>query len=159
MIVGSRYLGRFSPRFHVPPGALTIAGLIPALVVAGSLISEDALVRIISFGVLGIYLAFQMVVLGALVARLRGWRPLGKFTLGRWGLLVNVLALVYGVSASVNVAWPRTPDAPWYDNWIVLLGSAVVVGAGALYMALARPWGRSAAPAGDAVPSPARTAA
>lgn len=158
MIVGSRYLGRFSQRTHVPPGALTVAGLIPALVVAGSLISEDALVRIISFAVLGIYIAFQMVVLAALIARLRGWRPRGKFTLGRWGLPVNVTALVYGVSASVNVAWPRSPELPWYDNWIVLLGSAVVVGAGVLYMALARPWGRSTAPAGDAIPSSAPAA-
>lgn len=153
MIAGSRFFGRFSPRFHVPPGAITVAGLIPAIVVIGSLISEDALVRIISFAVLGIYIAFQMVVLAALIARLRGWKPSGKWTLGKWGLPVNLIALAYGVAASINVAWPRTPDAPWYDNWIVLLGTAIVVGAGVLYMVLARPWGNSTAPAGDAVPS------
>lgn len=152
MIVGSGYLRRLSPRSHVPPGALTVAGVIPALVIAGSLISEDALVRIISFGVLGIYIAFQMVVLAALIARARGWRPAGRWTLGRWGLPINIAALVYGVAASVNVAWPRTPELPWYDNWIVLLGSAVVIGIGVIYMVVARPWGRSMAPAGDAVP-------
>lgn len=151
MVFGSRWLGRFSPTLHVPPGSLTVAILIPALVVVGSLISEDALVRIISFAVLGIYIAFQMVVLAALIARIRGWKPSGKWSMGRWGWAVNIIALIYGVSASINVAWPRTPDVPWYDNWIVILGTVVVVGLGVLYMVLAKPWGRSTAPAGDAV--------
>ena len=159
MIAGSRFFGSFYERLHAPPGAVMTAIIIPGLVIAGSAISTDALTKIISFAVLGIYIAFQMVVLAALVARLRGWRPRGKFTLGRWGLPVNVAALTYGVAASVNVAWPRTPDVPWYDNWIVLLSTGVVVVLGLAYMALGRPWGRSTAPAGDAVravaPAPA----
>jgi len=124
---------------------------VPALIVIGSRISEDALTKIISFAALGIYIAFQMVVLAALVARVRGWRPSGKFTLGRWGLLVNVLALAYGVAAMVNVSWPRTPDAPWYDNYIVLLSAAIVFAAGLAYMVLARPYRQGTAAHGDAV--------
>jgi amino acid transporter len=151
MIFGSNALGAFSERRHVPPGALTVAVIVPALIVLGSRISEDALTKIISFAALGIYIAFQMVVLAALVARVRGWRPSGRFTLGRWGLLVNVLALVYGVAAMVNLAWPRTPDAAWYDNYIVLLSAAIVLGAGLLYMVVARPYRHGTAAHGDAV--------
>lgn len=157
MVFASGWLGRFSPSLGIPPGALTVAILIPGVVIVGSLISEDALVRIISFAVLGIYIAFQLVVLAALIARARGWKPAGKWSLGRWGWPVNIAALIYGVSASINVAWPRTPDVPWYDNWIVILGTVVVVGIGTIYMVLAKPYGKSNAPAGDAVPSSAKS--
>jgi amino acid transporter len=151
MVFASGFFGRFSSARHVPPGALATAAIVPALVVLGSRISEDALTKIISFAALGIYIAFQMVVLAALRARLKGWRPAGAFRLGAWALPVNIAALVYGVAAGLNLAWPRTPDVPWYDNWIVILSTAVVVVVGLVYMAVARPWEKSAATAGDAV--------
>ncbi|XVQ13145.1 APC family permease [Spirillospora sp. CA-255316] len=153
MIVGSRVLARFSQARHVPPYALLLAAVLPALLVIGSKLSTDALTKIISFASLGIYLGFQMVVLAALRARLKGWRPAGPFTLGRWGLAVNVAALVYGVSAMVNMSWPRTPDVPWYDNYIVPLSGAVVIVLGLVYMAATRHYGRGTAPAGDAIPA------
>ena len=151
MVFASGFFGRFSKASHVPPGALATAAAIPALVVLGSRISEDALTKIISFASLGIYVAFQMVVLAALRARLRGWEPRGAFRLGAWGLPVNIAALAYGVAAGLNLAWPRTPDVAWYDNWIVVLSTAVVLAGGLLYMLAARPWEKSTAAAGDAV--------
>ncbi|AXB41741.1 APC family permease [Amycolatopsis albispora] len=151
MLPGSRLLARFSRARGVPPSALVLAAVVPALVVLGSGISEDATTKIISFAVLGIYLGFQMVVLAALRARLKGWRPSGPFTLGRWGLPVTVAALVYGVAAMVNMVWPRTPDAPWYDNYLTLLSGVVVVGAGVLVLVLLRPYRNSGAVAGDAI--------
>ncbi|GAA1533192.1 amino acid permease [Actinomadura kijaniata] len=155
MIAGSGALRRLSPTRHVPPYALLVTAVVPALVALGSKLSEDALTKIISFASLGIYMGFQMVVLAALRARTRGWRPAGPFTLGRWGLPVNVLALAYGVSAMVNMAWPRTPEGPWYDDWIVVLSGLVVVALGAVYMTLTRHHHRGDAPAGDAVPATA----
>lgn len=152
MIFGSALLRKFLPQRHVPPYAMAVAALVPAAIVLGSMASTKALTSIISFATLGIYLGFQMVVLAALRARLKGWVPSGAFTLGRWGLAVNVVALVYGVFAMVNMAWPRTPDLPWYDNWLVALSAAVGAGIGAAYMLLARPYERSSAPAGDAIP-------
>ena len=151
MVFASGFFGRFSRSSHVPPGALATAAVIPALVVLGSRISEDALTKIIAFAALGIYVAFQMVVLAALRARLKGWTPSGAFKLGAWGLPVNVAALAYGVAAGLNLAWPRTPDVSWYDNWIVVLSTAIVLAGGLVYMALARPWEKSTAAAGDAV--------
>ncbi|MET8249090.1 amino acid permease [Streptomyces sp. NPDC005202] len=152
MIVGSRWLRKFSQAKRVPPYALLAAGVIPALVVLASKFSQDALTKIVSFASVGIYLGFQMVVFAALRARLKGWEPSGKYRLGKWGLPVNIMALVYGVVAIIIMSWPRTPDAPWYDNYIVLISGVVVVGAGLLYMALRRPYGRSDAPYDDAIP-------
>jgi amino acid transporter len=95
---------------------------------------------IVSFAVAGIYIAFQMVVGGALFARWRGWKPSGPFRLGVLGWPVNVASLVWGIAATVYIAWPRTPDAAWYANYAVLLSAALVMAAGFLYMAIGRPF-------------------
>ncbi|GAB7004858.1 amino acid permease [Nocardioides sp. AN3] len=153
MIFGSSLFKRFSPSRAVPPYALILAGVVPALIVLLSRVSTDAVTKIVSFAAFGIYLGFQMVVFAALRARLKGWEPSGAYRLGKWGLPVNVAALVYGVGAMVNMAWPRTPDAAWYDNYLVLLSAAVVVGLGIVYMVLHRSYGRSNAPFDDAIPS------
>ncbi|TXI65894.1 APC family permease [Mycolicibacterium mageritense] len=154
MIMGSALLKKFSATRHVPPYALVLAAIVPAVIVIGSKVSTDAITKIISFAAFGIYLGFQMVVLAALRARLKGWVPSGKYQLGSWGLAVNIAALVYGVTAMINMAWPRTPDAPWYDNWIVALSAAVVVGIGLVYMVIHPLHDRSTAPYGDAIPAP-----
>jgi hypothetical protein len=52
----------------------------------------------------------------------------------------------------INMAWPRTPDAPWYDNWIVALSALVVVGIGLVYMTIHALHDRSTAPRDDAIP-------
>ncbi|MGA4845167.1 APC family permease [Streptomyces sp. G5(2025)] len=152
MIIGHRFLRKFSPTRAVPEYALLVAAVIPTLIAVGSLISTDALTKIVSFAILGIYASFQMVVLAALRARLKGWKPSGEYRLGRWGLLVNIGALAYGIFAIVTIAWPRTPEAAWYDNWIVLLGGGVVVAVGLLYMFTTHHYGRSDAPSANAIP-------
>jgi len=129
-----------------------------AIFVLGSVYSTKALTSIISFATLGIHPGFQMVVFAALRARLKGWQPNGAVRLGRWGMPVTIAALTYGVLAMVNMASPRTPEAPWCDNWLVALSAAAGAGIGAIYLAPARPHDRSDATAGDAIPDPARTA-
>jgi hypothetical protein len=57
------------------------------------------------------------------------------------------------VLAAINMAWPRTPDAAWYDNYLVVLSAALVIVVGLLYLFLGKPHDRSDAPAGDAVPA------
>ena len=151
MIFGSSLFRKFLPGRHVPPYAMLVAAVVPAVIVLGSVFSTKALTSIISFATLGIYLGFHMVTFAALRARLKGWVPAGNFTLGRWGLPVNVLALAYGVFAMVNMAWPRTPDLPWYDNWLVALSAAVGAGIGAVYMVVVKPYERSDAISGDAI--------
>ena len=157
MIFASHLLRHFDKVRHVPPYAMIIAASVPAIIVLGSVVSEKALTSIVSFAILGIYLGFQMVVLAALRARLKGWVPSGPFTLGRWGMPITVTALTYGVLTMVNVAWPRTPEAPWYDNWLVALSAVVGVGVGAIYMVIAKPYLRSDASSGDAIPEATST--
>src|SRR6266446_2775899 len=121
MIFGSKFLSRMSPGHHVPANALIVMGAIPALIALSALWLQDAIATIISFAAIGIYISFQMIVLGALIARAKGWRPAGPFTLGTRGWLVNGLALAYGVTALVNMMWPRSPNDPWYANYGILI--------------------------------------
>lgn len=151
MICGSGALQKLSRHTRIPYVALIVCGIIPAVMTLVGLVGAEALSLIVSFAAIGIYLAFQMIVLGALIARMQGWRPSGQFTLGGWGPIVTVLALVYGVAAVLNMAWPRMPDAPWYLNYAMVVMTIGVVVSGLFYLWLFKPHEGSLAPSGDAV--------
>jgi hypothetical protein len=91
-----------------------------------------------------------MIVLGALIARAKGWKPSGAFRLGFWAWPVNLAALSYGVLAFVNMVWPRAPQDPWYRNYGMIVGTVVVFATGLVYAVVFRPYNHGDAPAGDA---------
>ena len=150
MIIGSAQLRHLSPGRHMPAKALLLAGIVPSLIALSALWLQDAIATIISFASVGIYLAFQMIVIAALVARARGWRPGGSFTLGALGWPINIVALLYGLAAIVNMSWPRSPNDPWFSNYGIIVTSLAVVGLGFVYLVTAKPYDRGRAPAGDA---------
>jgi amino acid transporter len=153
ILPASKVLSTFSESRHVPPYALLLAGLVPALIVIASKVSSDALTVIISFAAMGMYMGFQMVVLASLRARILGWKPNGAFQLGAWGIPVNIAALLWGVLGMVNMAWPRTPEDGWFANHVVLISAVTVVMIGLVYMAWKKPHLKGDAPAADAAPA------
>jgi hypothetical protein len=61
-----------------------------------------------------------------------------RFSLGKWGLPVNVLAVVWGVLCVVNIGWPR-PEVygdEWYKQHGATLFTLALVALGAAYYAL-----------------------
>ena len=164
----SRALRVVSERFRTPVTALLVAAVVPALF---SLLvhftptkplhlgfitypaNVNALFILVSFGVSGIYLAFQMVVVGGLVARLRGWRPDGKFTLGAWALPIYVGAAVYGVAMLLNIVIPTGVNSPkgllFNYDWMTLVVIVGILVTGGVYYLLARPGLRIARSAED----------
>jgi hypothetical protein len=72
---------------------------------------------------------------------------------------VNVIALLYGVAAIINILWPRTPEAPWYIEYGMLVTTVAIIVLGGAYMIIAKPYERGNAPAGDAHLLKARVAA
>ncbi|MEU4232485.1 amino acid permease [Nonomuraea sp. NPDC026600] len=142
-------LGRVSPRSGMPTGPALVTGVLAALVTAINFVSPDAFLAIGTTCIVALYIAYAMVTGPLLWQRLRGsWRggaPEGVdengkplFSLGRWGLPVNVLAVVYGVGMAVNLAWPRAEvyapaSGEWYFQWFTTLFLVVAVGAGLLY--------------------------
>jgi len=153
----SSWTSRVHSRFGTPVNALIAGAVITALFVLLVFASPthdkhflfitypggvNALVALVSFGVSGIYLSFLMTVIAALVARARGWIPEGRFTLGRWGMVVNVIALAYLGLMLINVVLPTglaSPRAYFNLDWITLLVMFVIAVVGAIYFFIARP--------------------
>ncbi len=150
MIFGSGHLSTLSERTRVPVNALLFAGIVPAFIAIAGLFLKKMVETIVVSSAAGIYIAFQMIVLAALIARARGWKPRGAFRLGSWGWPVNLAALTYGVLAIINMIWPRSPQDPWYSNYGMIVVWVAVVAIGLLYAALFRPYDHGDAPAGDA---------
>jgi urea carboxylase system permease len=71
-------------------------------------------IGVIATGAAGlIYLAYTLTTVVLLQARLSGWpRQAAWFNLGRWGLPINILAVVWGGSMLVNFAWFRGATNP-----------------------------------------------
>jgi amino acid transporter len=135
MIPASRFFGYVNPSTRTPmTSAFFVAAAAIAVLLYVNLGGSDpfiAIARVTAWATAGTYVAYQMVVFGGLVARAKGWpKEKAYFNLGRWGWPVNIIALVYGVFMIINLAWPRTPDAAWYDNYLVVFSLAIVVVAG-----------------------------
>ena len=149
MLPGHVWLSKVSERNKVPTNALIVACTVPALICVLIFLNDGILIAVTSFAILGIYLSFQMVVLASLRQRLRGWKPAGPFSLGGAGIVVNVLALAYGVFAMILLATPGSSGA-FFTDYVVLIGLAVVLVSGLVYLFAARPDAKSNAPSGDA---------
>ncbi|KQV25736.1 MULTISPECIES: APC family permease [unclassified Microcella] len=150
MLPGHRWLAKVSPKSKVPVNALIVACTIPAVISVLVWINPALLYPVTAFAVLGIYVAFQMVVLASLRQRFKGWRPAGPFSLGAFGMVVNILALAYGIFAMYLLATPGA-SGDFVTDWVVLIGLGIVLGTGAIYLFAARPDAKSTAPAGDAI--------
>jgi urea carboxylase system permease len=115
----SKSLAKVSPTLHTPIRAsiaVALLAAIPLLQYAGA-----AYIAIAATGM--IYLSYFLGNLATLRARLGGWpKRAGAFSLRQWGVIVNVLALVWGGSMLVNFAWPRACCNPKPTETVV--GSA-----------------------------------
>ncbi len=150
MLPGSHWLARISPHTQIPTNALLGASVLPMLIALVVFIRPDSLYQVTAFAVLGIYIAFQAVVLASLRQRVKGWKPAGPFNLGRAGFVINVAALVYGIFAIYLLLIPGT-SGDFVADYIAWIGLGSVVVIGALYLFIARPDKKSTGPSGDAI--------
>jgi urea carboxylase system permease len=86
-------------------------------------------------------LAYLLVTAPLLARRLRtGHRGSGPFSLGRWGLPVNAMAVAWGVFLILNLGWPRAEvygDSP-IRQFSAPLFTAAMLTIGGLYYLLVR---------------------
>ncbi len=148
VLPGSRFLRRVDGR-RSPVGAIAVTTVIGCVGLLLGL-NSAAVGSLIAFGTAAIYVAFLLVALAALVARVRGsWVPAGAVRLGRrTGLAINAAAVIWLAFETVNIAWPRTslapPGAPTYQVWAAPIVLAVIAVVGLTYLAVARPHRRLA---------------
>ncbi|WP_055538134.1 amino acid permease, partial [Streptomyces neyagawaensis] len=142
----SARLARVSPRTGMPGAPAVVVGALAAALLLLNFVSPDAFLAIGTTCIVMLYLAYAMVTGPLLVRRLKGTFPAGGtdetgkplFSLGRWGLPVNALALAYGLFMTINLAWPRADvydpsGSGWWFQWFTLLFLLVTVGVGVLY--------------------------
>ncbi|MEU6801671.1 amino acid permease [Streptomyces neyagawaensis] len=141
----SARLARVSPRTGMPGAPAVVVGALAAALLLLNFVSPDAFLAIGTTCIVMLYLAYAMVTGPLLVRRLKGTFPTGGtdetgkplFSLGRWGLPVNALALAYGLFMTINLAWPRADvydpsGSGWWFQWFTLLFLLVTVGVGVL---------------------------
>ncbi|MFC4055926.1 APC family permease [Actinomadura syzygii] len=120
----SRQLSSISTRWNTP----VIPTLLVAVVATSLLLLNYGNSRIFSTitGVVIVlyYICYLLVIGPMLIARLRGtWPPKDDqagFSLGRWGLPVNIGAVLGALLIVINIAWPRAAvygDDHWYLQW------------------------------------------
>jgi hypothetical protein len=160
MLPGSSVLRRVGGN-QIPLGALAVASVVSAIGLLFGL-NARAVNTLITFGSGGYYITFWMVCSAALYARLTGrWVPAGRFSLGRFALPVNIVAVAWLTFEAINIAWPRTvlavPGAKFYQVWAIVLIFGVLLVVGTLYVLIKRPQDRVRASTamGDLTEAPA----
>ena len=105
----SRHLSKVSPSLHTPFWtciAVAVLAAIPFIQFSGAGTIAIAATAMI-------YLSYFLGNLAILRDRLKGWpRTSAPFRLGGWGLVVNIIGLLYGGAMLVNFAWPRPQSNP-----------------------------------------------
>ena len=124
MLPGSKWLRGLREGSHLPARAIMVVAAISAAFLLIS--STNAYQTLVSFTTFGFYVSFCFPVMAALIVRLRRrWAP-GEFTLGRYGMLITLLASGWLVFECVNVAWPRFDNLPWYQEYGVILMAGIL---------------------------------
>ena len=119
---GSTAMAKVHPNLHTPIVscvAVAVLAAIPLFKYAGA-----GYVAIAATGM--IYLAYFLGNLAILGARLKGWpKEKTPFALGKWGMPVNILALLYGGAMLINFAWPRAASNPTPNQTGGLLSTGI----------------------------------
>ena len=129
LIFGSHLMAKIDKARGLPVPAVAVATLVPVGIVALGIFAPNAAAPIISFATAGIYTAFAMVVIGAVIARLRGWTPAGSFRLGALGWPITIVGLAFELGAILNIIWPRpaSPDASFYATYLIPIALVVIL--------------------------------
>jgi urea carboxylase system permease len=136
---GSR-IARVSGHRKVPVVPALVTGILTLVLLAINVGNQSAFYVITAIAIIMFYLAYLGVTVPMLVRRLRGTWPTPDhgpyFSLGRWGLPVNILAVAYGSLVAINIAWPRNSiynavgKPHWYWQWapFLFIGAVVIIG-------------------------------
>ncbi|GAB3299699.1 APC family permease [Parasphingorhabdus pacifica] len=136
-------LAKVSPKFQTPVIPAILIGGIAVALLALNINQPQIFTAITSLAIILIYISYLLVTVPMLIARLRGkWssaKQAGRFTLGKFGLPVNILAVLWGASMTINLAWPRQavynaePPYHWYLQWSSILFVTIAAVGGFAY--------------------------
>ena len=109
----SKTLSKVSPRLHTPIGACVVIGVlsaVPFIQFAGAAVLAVGATAMI-------YLSYLLGNLAVMRARMKGWpKTKAPFSLGAWGKVVNIVALVWGAAMLVNFLTPSSASSAFDPN-------------------------------------------
>ncbi len=138
----ARWLAHVSPHTRTPTSPVLIAGGAAIALLMVNIDFKQVVEAIVSVSIVWANLAYLLVTVPLLARRWRGWPEkngsgvTGLIALGRWGLAINVVAVIWGTLTVVNMAWPRESVygvGPWYQQYAALLYTGVLLLAGIVY--------------------------
>jgi urea carboxylase system permease len=133
-------VARVSGHRKVPIVPALVTGILAVAVAAINVGNQSAFAAITAIAIIMFYLAYMGVTVPMLARRLRGEWPRPDhgpyFSLGRFGLAVNIAAVTYQALVVIDLAWPRAsiynylPPAHWYFKWaaVLFIGAVYIVG-------------------------------
>jgi amino acid transporter len=125
------HIARVSGRAKVPIVPAVFVGVMSLILLAINLANQSAFLTLTSVAIIMFYLPYLAVTGSMLRMRMRGEWPRAEhgpyFNLGRWGMPVNVFAVVYGTVVAFEIAWPRA--AVYGTKWYFKFGAYEFIGA------------------------------
>jgi amino acid transporter len=121
----------------VPIVPAILVGVLAIVLLYANVGNQSAFVTLTSVAIIMFYIPYLGVTAPMLIRRFRGTWPRPEhgnyFSLGRWGILVNMLAVAYGALMAFNVAFPRVAvygNAHWYFRFgaYIFVGGAMIIG-------------------------------
>ncbi|MET9043155.1 amino acid permease [Streptomyces sp. NPDC004362] len=149
-----RHLSKVSARTGTPITTSIVVGVGAAVALLVNIRQSAIFTALSSLCIAMLYLAYLGVTLPLLVTRLRrggtGRLPDGVdetgrplFSLGRWGIAVTTLAVLYQAGMTINLLWPRAEiydvtGGTWWLRWSALLFIGLSLAVGAAYFLASR---------------------
>jgi urea carboxylase system permease len=133
-------LSRVHPEHKTPHTAAVVVGVLSGAMLLFNMNFEQLMTALVCVSIVWTNIAYLLTTGSLLVSRLRGGVPTQESYLGRWGLPINALAVVWGVVLIVNIGWPRERlyGPEWYERYGALLYSGVLLVAGAVVYRVVR---------------------
>jgi urea carboxylase system permease len=151
-------LSRVSPRTRAPGAPALVIGLAAAGILIVNANLPNVIEMLCSVAIVWANLAYLMVTVPLLISRRRprgaapgpapgtssfsrngaaAARQRAHFSLGRWGVPVNALAVVWGLFVVTNISWPRAEiygEHPWGRFAAPLATLSLITGGAAYYV-------------------------
>jgi urea carboxylase system permease len=142
----SEPLARIAESSRTPVLPAVLVGALAAAILVINMGFPKIIEVMVSVAIVWANLAYLFVTVPMLLRRLRRAKrdvatpSSGLFCMGRWGLPVNALAVLWGVVIVMNVGWPRTQiyGSSWPRRFCAPLSTAALLAGGALYFGLTR---------------------
>jgi amino acid transporter len=137
-VPGWRWLGRVHPDTGSPRVAAVAVGVLGGGLLVFNLNFEHVMTALVCVSIVWANLAYLLTTGPLLARRLRGETD---SMLGRWGLPVAGLAVVWGLVLVVNIGWPRERlyGPAWYQRFAGPLFTAGLLAAGVVAYRFLRP--------------------